>query len=373
MTWGMPHQSPSLEATDVAALQGLVGRVLEGARLLQATPLAPDAVLEGATHKGTGYGAPLRLDVEHEGSALSLVLHTATANEFGHDRRADRAAEVLLAADTFELVERHARVLDFGAYKRGGGSVSLRETGEFYLLTTWAEGRPYAEDLRGIAESGEATARDLARVDALAGLLLRLHAERLDEPAAYVRHVRDLVGGGEGVFGIVDAYPAAMPGVSAERLLRIQELCVSWKERLKTKVTRLRRIHGDYHPFNVLFDDRGELSLLDTSRGSAGDAADDLTALSVNYLFFALEKESAWARGFAPLWYRFWSVYGAGSNDDELAEVVAPYFAWRSLVLACPRWYPDARAQTRDRLLAFAERLLAGQRFSPELAEEIFR
>jgi len=132
------------------------------------------------------------------------------------------------------------------------------------------------------------------------------------------------------------------------------------------------RIHGDFHPFNVLFDERSELSLLDASRGSAGDAADDVTAMAVNYLFFALDKPTSWATSFEPLWRRFWSEYVQQSRDAALCEVVAPFLAWRCLVLANPVWYPHLPASARAKLLNFVVRSLRTPRFDPDSADEIF-
>ncbi|HEV8244505.1 MAG TPA: phosphotransferase [Polyangiaceae bacterium] len=361
-----------LSSADNAFFEGLVRSVLNGARLLRVTPLKADTGVDGGTLKGAGYGTPIRLDVAHAGRVRSLVLHTASSNDFGHDRRADRAAEMLLAADTFPLLPNHVLALDVGAYRSGGGFVSLRDSGEFYLLTSYAEGQPYVDDLRRVALERRAEPLDLARVELLAEYLVRLHQDKLEQPSAYTRSIRDLVGGGEGIFGIVDAYPERTPGVSQQRLLEIEQGCLSWRERLKRKSDRLRRIHGDFHPFNLLFDPSNQLLLLDASRGSAGDPADDVTALTINYLFFALESPAAWQDGFRPLWQRFWDVYLQSASDAELATVLAPFFCWRALVLACPRWYPDASAVTRDRLLSFAERLLAGEPFRPRQADELF-
>ena len=354
------------------SLERFVASALPGARLTGVSVLGADSSVADRTRKGTGYGAPIRLDVEHEGRARSLVLHTATPNEFGHDRRADRAAELLLAADTFELLPRHARVLDVGAYADDGRFVSLNETGEFYLLTTWSEGTPYAQSLREIGVRKRADPQDLLKVERLATYLGELHREPLHDERAYVRSLRDLVGAGEGIFGIADGYADDVPGAPRARLEKLELACVRARHRLRSKAHRLRRAHGDFHPFNLLFDDRGELALLDTSRGSQGDPADDVTALTVNYLFFALEHEGSWKAGFRPLWQRFFERYLDVTRDEELGSVVAPFFAWRALVLACPTWYPTLRVETRERLLGFVESLLGGKTFAPELADELF-
>ncbi len=106
-------------------LRQLVAGALEGAELLSVTPLGADSITHAATAKGAGYGAPLRLEIRHAGATRSLVLHSATPNPFGHERRADRAAEMVVAADTFGLLPAHTRVLDVGAY-RAESFVSLQ-------------------------------------------------------------------------------------------------------------------------------------------------------------------------------------------------------------------------------------------------------
>src|ERR1043165_3036591 len=66
--------------------------------------------------KAEGYGEPLAVELERaDGSRWRCVFHTARANEFGHDRRSDRALEQLLAFDTCRRVPRHVAALDVGA------------------------------------------------------------------------------------------------------------------------------------------------------------------------------------------------------------------------------------------------------------------
>ncbi|MDI3281948.1 aminoglycoside phosphotransferase family protein [Polyangium sp. 15x6] len=352
----------------------LVAGVMPGAAVLRVSRLGPDEDDDGgATGKAIGYGVPLRIRVRRpDGAESDLCLHTAGPDEFGHDRRADRAANMLLAFDTFPKIPRHVRALDVGAVLDDGRLASLRRSGEFYLVTEYVEGHVYADDLRRIARERALSDRDVARCEALARLCAEVHAVRKDGPATYRRAIRDLLGHGEGIFGLVDGYPDGVPMAPPERLFEIEKRCLSWRWKLKGRGERLRRTHGDFHPFNVLFDRAGEPRLLDTSRGSAGDPADDVTCLSINYLFFALEAPGSWHGAFRTLWRTFFRTYLDVTGDRELFSVAAPFLAWRALVLCNPRWYPSIHASTRDALLGFVERVLDAPWFDPDEAEGLF-
>jgi Phosphotransferase enzyme family len=353
----------------------IVRRAVPNARVLRAVRLGIDdgARAHQVTAKAAGYGVPILIEVDENDTRRTLVMHGTSANQFGHDRRADRAAELLLAADTYGSIPRHAQVLDVGAFRRDGTSISLLDSGELYLLTEYVEGQPYAEDLRRIAKTRVAGAHDFERVDAMVDYLAMLHTPQPDQEGAYVRSLRDLLGGGEGIFGIVDGYAAAAQGVDARCLQRIESRCLDWRWRLKQRKPRPTRIHGDFHPFNVLFDHDASLHVLDTSRGSLGDAADDVTCMAVNFIFFALEDTAAWHGAFASLWRAFWDRYLSRSHDEELLSVVAPFLAWRLLVLGCPVWYPNLSGTARGRLLRLAEAALEVDRFDPEMAEAVFQ
>lgn len=354
---------------------GLVQRLSElfpDLRIAAASELGADTAASDDTSKGVGYGRPLRLTLEgREGERLELVLHVATTDDFGHDRRADRAAEQLLAWDTFGLVPHHTRALDVGAVMKNGSLRSLADAGEFYLLTTWAEGTVYAADLRRIGTSGVVTALDLARLDALVDVMAALHAQPGTRPQAYTRAVRDLVGSGEGIAGLADAYGDDVPGAPRARIERLEHACLSWRHRLLRRAERLRRTHGDLHPFNIVFAPGSATpQLLDTSRGTEGDPADDVACLGVNLLFFGLSHRGAWSSGLGVLWDRYWTKVLA-THDDALLDVLAPWFAWRILVLANPTWYPRVTEEERGLLLSFAERLLAAPRFAPAWGREL--
>ena len=369
---------PPETASASAGLESLIAELFPGAVMTGVEPLSPDTgrddELDGDdTLKTGGYGLPVRITLRaRDGSQQILVWHTARPGDFGHDRRSDRAQQMLLAFDTFDRIPGHVRALDVGAMLPNGQLLSLRRSSEFYLLTSWAPGTPYAEDLRRIAREGQVSSLDMNRCDALAGYLAALHVPANASGSLYTRAVRDLVGHGEGIFGVIDAYPPDTPSAPADRLRAIERHALEWRWRLRGRESRLSRIHGDFHPFNVLFSEGSAFAPLDASRGCVGDPADDVTCMALNYVFFALDQPARWRSGLGSLWRRFWRMYQGRRADPDLLEVAPPFLAWRALVLGCPRFYPDVAPEVRDALLALAERALAAERFDPDSVESLF-
>jgi hypothetical protein len=372
-------------------LRARLDALLPGAVVTSVTVLGPDEGAPGRQAlKALGYGRPMRVSLRRpDGEPTAVVVHTALPNDFGHDRRADRAEAMVLAYDTFGTLPGHVRALDVGAIAKDGSLISLAETGEFYLITEWCDGTLYADDLRRVARTGKATPRDFARAEALARHLATLHAHPGSHEGAYTRAIRDLFGHGEGIAGISDGYPPDTPAAPPARLEALEAACLRWRWRLRGRVERLRRTHGDFHPFNILFAPAGEASsrtqeavdtttdpgrivLLDASRGAEGDPADDVAALTINYLFFGVGEDDRprFPGGLGRLWERFFVTYLEAQREVDVLAALAPFYAWRALVVASPLWYPDLPAPARDRMLRFAERALAAPRFDPACATE---
>jgi len=125
-------------------------------------------------------------------------------------------------------------------------------------------------------------------------------------------------------------------------------------------------VHGDFHPWNILFRTGDDFSLLDRSRGEYGDPADDVACLTLNYLFFSLQRSGSLEGPFESLFLRFWDRYLKESDDDEILRVIAPYYAFRALVMASPVWYPTLSATIRTKLIAFTRAVLMTDGFDPQ-------
>jgi phosphotransferase family enzyme len=314
--------------------------------------------------KGYGYGVPLRVDYELDGRPRRAVLESVRPGPFGHEHMADRAQLMLWAHAAFNRLPRHVASLDVGAARTGGELVRLGDAEEFFMLADFVEGGEYADDLLRLKSGSPLNDIDLQRCDALCDYLVEIHRLRGPDPALYVRRVRELLGHGECLFGVADSYPQRYEALLQE----IERRSLAWRWKLKRRAHRLRQVHGDFHPWNILFRERAQFSVLDRSRGEWGEPADDVACLGLNYLFFSLRRSGRLEGTFETLWLRFWQRYLEASGDAELLEVAAPFLAWRGLVMASPLWYPALEERLRQKLFDFILNVLAAERFDPERA-----
>jgi aminoglycoside phosphotransferase (APT) family kinase protein len=314
--------------------------------------------------KGYGYGIPLRVDYEVGGVAQRAVIESVRPGPFGHEHMADRAQSLLWAHDAFARLPKHVRSMDVGAVRASGELVPLGNAEELFMLAEFVEGREYADDLIRLRGGAPLRPLDRERADALCDYLVAIHRMEGADPGLYRRRVRELIGHGECIFGVADSYPDD-GAVALNTLAEIERRCIGWRWKLRARSHRLRQVHGDFHPWNILFREGSDFSALDRSRGEWGDAADDVSCLAMNYLFFSLQRTGRLEGALRELWLRFWNRYLDRSGDAELLEVAAPFIAFRALVMANPLWYPTLDAGLRDTLVRFILNVLAGERFDP--------
>jgi len=351
------QQSPFTADAVAAYLRRVLGEPVAAVRI---TPLGGGRQGD----KGYGYGVPLRVDYERSGRPARGVIESVRPGPFGHEHMADRAQQLLWAHGAFSRLPKHVRSLDVGAVRSSGELVPLGNAEELFMLAEFVEGHEYADDLIRLRAGEALRALDRERADALCDYLVGIHRVRGGEPGLYVRRVRELVGHGECIFGVDDSYPAE-GAVSPQLLEEIEKRCVRWRWKLRSHSARLRQVHGDFHPWNILFREGADFSVLDRSRGEWGEPADDVTCLALNYLFFSLQRRGRLEGGLLELWQRFWARYLESSGDAGVLEVAAPFIAFRCLVMANPLWYPALDAGLRRALGRFIMNVLDDERFDP--------
>ncbi len=317
----------------------------------------------GKKLKGFGYGIPYKVEFSVNGQSKSVILQTMRPGGFGHDHFSDRAQVLLWQHSAFNRLPRHARSVDVGAFTTTGSMKSLGDCDEFFIITDMIRGYPYFRDLDRVRANGRLSRLDLNRCCALSDYLVDIHKVKSSSAGLYIRRVRDLLGHGEGIMGLADSYPEGLEYVDEDGLCAIEKRCVEWRWKLRRKTHRLVQVHGDYHPWNILFRAGTDFSVIDRSRGELGESADDIAAMTINYLFYSLQAYRRLDGPFELLFDRFWSNYLEKTGDEEILEVIQPFYAWRGLVIASPIWYPNLPLNVRKKIFCFIRNVLKSERF----------
>jgi hypothetical protein len=224
-------------------------------------------------------------------------------------------------------------------------------------------GIEYYRDLDRIAESGYFGQLDLDRAKALSDYLVYIHQQKHDDRFLWDRRIRELVGSGECIMGLVDSYPDDFEFYSKEAFERQEKECVRWRWKLRPEYQRLSVVHGDYHPWNIMFRNGVDYTLLDRSRGEYGEPADDVSCLSMNYIFYSLRRYGRLEGEFKQLYDTFMENYLIRSGDFEMLKLIQPFYVFRALVVASPLWYPGLTPDVRIKLFNFVDNVIAAEEF----------
>lgn len=293
---------------------------------------------------------------------------------WGHDYLGDRAAVLLLQHRLFNTAPEKTccRSVDVACITRKGNVVSVGDSVEFFNLVeevTETDGRAYVEDLFEIVKRRSLTDRDRRRCLIIADYLVNLHSVKKKNDLLYMRHIRDLIGHGEMLMGVIDTYPKPenLNFTSREEIAEIERKAVTWRNKIKYMTHRLSRIHGDYHPFgNIRFREDDSMMALDLAREEFGEPADDVSALTINYLFLSLWKLGDYVQPFKELMETFYERYLDKTGDEEILRVIAPFYAFRGLVVAHPLYYPEMENDKRRKIFNFINNVLDAEEFDPK-------
>jgi hypothetical protein len=316
----------------------------------------------------------------------SYVVKSLLSEGFGHDYPSDRAAVFLQDLDEYAKLPNHVKAMDVLAEMEDGTVKSIGGGKEYYLIMEKVEGRDYFNDLSDFAGKEQLEERDISKIRAMASYLVGIHAMKKESKTLYWRKLRDTVGHGECLMGVFDMYPDGT--LPYEEMADIVKKSVDWTYKLKPGHKRLSQIHGDFHPGNIWFkeaesreqnamshepramNEDPEFILLDRSRGPWGEPADDLTAMTINYIFFSIKNHGDVRGSYLAGLKLFFNEYIRLSGDQKIVDVTAPFFAFRCAVVANPVFYPDLSAEARKKIFNFARGVLSAERFEVEKVNE---
>jgi thiamine kinase-like enzyme len=312
--------------------------------------------------KDFGYGKSLKVTYEKNGQEQHVVFSVMRGDRYGHQFYWDRASTLMFEYETSARLKKHVKAKGLGYIDEEGRLVQLKRPKEFFIVNELAEGKPYFHDLERIRQ-GNIQGKDKEQVRSFACWLAQVHAEKHNDPDIYLRRIRQLIGNSECIWGIIDAYPYPYEHFSPTRFQQLEKYLVDWRWKLRKYTHRLAVTHGDFHPWNVLIHTDGDFTVLDRSRGEWGEPADDIASMSCNYFLYSLYQSNRLSGDFEELYKVFWEEYLEQTDDLEILEVIAPFYVFRSLVIANPEWYPNHPSEIRQSLFRFLENILSEESF----------
>jgi hypothetical protein len=324
-------------------------------------------------------GSGFLIEMKTRDGVQSFVVKTLLADGLGHDYPSDRASVFLLDLDEYKNLPKHVKAIDVLAEMEDGSVKSIGGGKEYYLLMERGAGVDYFHDLSAFSQKDCLADRDKEKIRAMAVYLAEIHAMKKDSKNLYWRKLRDTIGHGECLMGVFDTYPDGV--LSYEEMADIIKKSVDWYAKLKPRYQRLSQIHGDFHPGNIWFTSHDletlhttispshpspDFILLDRSRGPWGEPADDVTALTINYLFYSIKYFGDIRGPYLEGLRLFFDEYEKASGDPAITEVCAPFFTFRGAVIANPVFYPELTLQQRKRIFRFVHNVLDDDCFRVE-------
>lgn len=348
-----------------------------------------DIRMLGSGVQGSGF----LVEMKTRDGIKSYVVKTLLSEGLGHDYPSDRAAVFLLDLDEYKNLPKHVKAVDVLSEMEDGSIKSIGGGREYYLLMERGTGKHYFNDLSEFVHKDRLEISDIEKIKAMTSYLAEIHSVKKDSKTLYWRKLRDTVGHGECLMGVFDTYPDGT--LSYDEIAAIIKKSVDWIYRLKPKHNRLSQIHGDFHPGNIWFTPpsptlakggsggveslpRGneggvDFILLDRSRGPWGEPADDITALTINYIFFSVKNHGDVREAYLEGLNLFFDEYIKASGDTEITEVVAPFFAFRGVVVANPVFYPELTSEQRRLIFNFVNNVLDSERFELKKVNDYLR
>ncbi|MCX8068969.1 MAG: phosphotransferase [Thermodesulfovibrionales bacterium] len=320
----------------------------------------------GSGVHGTGFMIKITLQ---DSSEKSYVIKELTPQALGHDYPSDRASVFLLAYDEYNKLPKHVKAVDVLSLDKDGQIKSISGGKEYFLLMETASGQDYFKDLEDMKDKPHLTEDDNIKIKSMSNYLASIHKVKTDNRHLYWRKIRDTIGHGECLMGVFDFYPDGT--LTYEQMAQIEKMTIDWRAKLKTKYHRLCQIHGDFHPGNIWFQSKDDFILLDRSRGAYGDSADDISAITINYLFYSVMYHGEVKGAYKEAFNLFFDNYLSLTSDEEILSVLAPFYAFRGAVVCNPIFYPNMTKERREIIFDFVRKVLSKDTFDYKNVERL--
>ncbi|MGK0209561.1 MAG: hypothetical protein ACI83O_000840 [Patescibacteria group bacterium] len=315
---------------------------------------------------GTGY----RITYNDNNKIKTLIIKSIFKENLGMDNPGDRAASLLQAHTNYNTMRNHIKSKDVIVLKNKKAE-SIGNAEEFYIAMEEASGKDMFTDLDNI-DNDKSYQLFLEKTKKIAQDLVELHKNKVNNPILYKRKIRDTIGSGGSLMGVLDMHTIEDYSKYKTHWETIIKECIPYWSKSKHLTHRCCEIHGDFHPGNIWFKEK-KVTYLDRAGGRFGEPADDLTAFFINPIFYSIIKHGNFQGKYKEIFDMFWNTYFKQTKDKEMRTIMAPYIAFRASVITNPMFYNDEKLggkenaqQIRIKILSLTINILQDKEFKPE-------
>ena len=302
---------------------------------------------------GTGYSLKFKINNKDK----ILVLKSLFTGNLGMDHYSDRGASLLDAHDNYNKMENHVKSEDVIAQNDDNSLTSMGNAKEFYILMEEAKGIDLFKDFDKIKETKQLTEEIKDKIIKISNFLVELHKNKHNSISLYRRKIRDTIGSGGSLIGILDMHPDLAFNQFEKKWMKIVKNSIMYWHLSRNMHHRLCEIHADYHPGNLWFENNN-LTILDRARGRFGEPADDITAFIINPIMYSLITNGRFEGPFKEMFDIFWNNYFKQTKDKEMRKIIAPYLAFRVAVVTNPIFYNDESLGGKERAKFIRSKLI---------------
>jgi len=324
---------------------------------------------------GTGFSLKFKINNKDN----TLILKSLFTQNLGMDYYSDRAASLIDAHANYNSMEHHVKSEDVIAYNEDTSLTSIGKAREFYLVMEEAKGKSLFSDFDEIKKTNQLSEQTKNKIKIISDFLVKLHANKHTSTPLYRRKMRDTIGSGGSLMGLLDMHPEQAFSQFKKEWLEIVMRSINFWGLSRNLSKRLCETHADYHPGNLWFDNE-KFTILDRARGRYGEPADDITAFIVNPILYAVITSKKFTGPFKEIFDIFWNNYFRQTKDREMRKVIAPYLAFRVAVVTNPLFYNDeslggkeSANDVRKQLITLALNALKDKEFDPKKINEYLK
>lgn len=314
--------------------------------------------------------------VDQASRESSVVIREACAGPFGFEYPEDLARQAMFCFRAFNHVAGHAEAYGVGVRTENDEVLSLNDARHFYVVEEFVEGENYGAHLTSLHDQKYVDLKmERKRAAKIAEYLALVHKRddleisHVEKDQYYKRALRDILGSGEGLMGVVDSFPNRFRKRHGHVLEEIESRCLELVQRHRDKKHRLSRVHGDFHPGNILIEEGNgvkescEIKTIDKSRVDLNDAANDVGALIMNYLVLDLHRSQFDDMIGLELARTFLRGYLEKTRDYEILEMLPLFVAMRSAAAVSPVFYPGIAMEVCSEAFTLALKIVQQDRF----------